>query len=66
MPAVFEYHHTVLESEIDGQGHVNNLEYLKWMQDAAVAHSTAQGWPTARYKEEGAGFVARSHNIEYL
>lgn len=66
MPAVFEYCLTVPTEAIDGQGHVNNLEYVRWMQDAAVAHSNAQGWPAARYRELGAGWVARSHWIEYL
>jgi acyl-CoA thioester hydrolase len=51
---------------IDGQGHASNLEYLRWMQDAAVAHSAAQGWPPERYLEIGAGWVVRSHWIEYL
>ena len=66
MPATFEYHLTVTEGEIDGQGHVNNLEYLKWMQDAAVAHSAEQGWTTQRYRNLGSGWVARTHRIEYL
>lgn len=42
MPVIFEYLHTVRDDEIDPQGHVNNLEYLKWMQTAALAHSAAQ------------------------
>jgi acyl-CoA thioester hydrolase len=33
---------------------------------AAVAHSTIRGWPPARYRELGAGWVVRSHWIEYL
>ena len=66
MPAVYEFHLTVTEDEIDGQGHVNNLEYLKWMQDAAVAHSAEQGWTTQRYRNLGSGWVARTHRIEYL
>lgn len=66
LPAVFEYQHVVTESEIDPQGHVNNLEYLRWMQEAAIRHSAAQGWPTERYLEIGAGWVVRSHSIEYL
>lgn len=66
MPAIFEFRHTVQPSEIDGQGHVNNIEYLRWMQDAAVEHSAIQGWTTERYLEFGAVFVVRSHQIEYL
>ena len=46
MPAIYCHSHVVRDDEIDGLGHVNNLHYLKWMQDAAVAHSAAQGWPT--------------------
>ena len=66
MPAIYEYRYAVTTSDIDGQGHVNNLCYLRWMQDAAVAHSRAQGWSNERYRETGAGWVARSHFIEYL
>ncbi len=66
MPAIFEFPHTVQSHEIDGQGHVNNVEYLRWLQDAAVAHSAAQGWTTERYQAAGAVFVVRSHLIEYL
>lgn len=66
MPAIYEYPLTVTDEMIDGQGHVNNLEYVRWMQDAAVAHSNAQGWSSQRYRESGAGWVARSHKIEYL
>ena len=66
MPAIFHYPHSVRDDEIDEQGHVNNLEYLKWMQSAAIAHSAVQGWTIERYRELGAGWVARTHFIEYL
>ena len=66
MPAVFEFPHTLQPHEIDDLGHVNNIEYLRWLQDAAVEHSAAQGWTTERYRAAGAVFVARSHQIEYL
>ena len=51
---------------IDGQGHVNNLAYVGWMQDVAIEHSAAVGWPMARYRDIGAGWVVRSHFVEYL
>jgi acyl-CoA thioester hydrolase len=66
VPAIYEYTLTVGKDAIDGQGHVNNLEHLRWMQEAAVAHSAAQGWPSSRYHQIGAGWVVRSHTIEYL
>ncbi len=65
MPDVFEYRHTVRDDEIDGLGHANNVAYVEWMQTAAVAHSTAQGWPGERYRRMGCGWVVRSHKIEY-
>jgi len=66
MPAIYEHRHLVTADEIDGLGHVNNLRYLKWTQDAALAHSAAQGWPPEAYIELGAGFVVRAHRVEYL
>lgn len=65
MPAVYDHHLTVAAGEIDPQGHANNVAYVQWMQDAAVAHSTAQGWPGLRVREAGYSWVARSHWIEY-
>jgi len=66
MPAIYTLRHTIVEAEIDQQGHVNNVEYVKWMQQAAVEHSTAQGWPPQRYERIGSVWVVRSHTIEYL
>lgn len=51
---------------MDVNRHVNNLAYLRWMQDVAIAHSTAQGWPMARYLAQRQSWVVRSHFIEYL
>jgi acyl-CoA thioester hydrolase len=65
MPAIFEYHHTVRDDEIDAQGHANNVCYVEWMQRAALAHSSAQGWPGEAYLQLGMGWVVRSHAIEY-
>ena len=63
---VFEYPHTVGADEIDEQGRANNVVYVAWMQDAALAHSAALGWTPERYQRLGVGWVARSHRIEYL
>lgn len=66
MPAIYEHSWLVTPAEIDGLGHVNNVEYVRWMQAAAVAHSAAQGWNHQAYLQLGAGWVVRSHHIEYL
>lgn len=65
MPAIYQHSLIVTSSDLDRQGHVNNIVYVRWMQDAAVAHSTAQGWPMSKYSEVGYAWVVRSHFIEY-
>lgn len=52
--------------ETDAQGHANNVLYVQWMQDAAVAHSSSVGLTPERYREMGQAFVVRRHAIEYL
>jgi acyl-CoA thioester hydrolase len=66
MTPVFEFHYTVKDDDIDELGHANNLSYLRWALAAAVAHSDVQGWPAEAYRTLGAGWVVRSHQIEYL
>jgi acyl-CoA thioester hydrolase len=66
MPAIFEHSLTVRPEEIDRLGHVNNLAYMAWLIDAAVAHSAAQGWTGDRYEQLGAVWVVRSHEITYV
>ena len=56
----------VAEASIDVLGHVNNKEYLRWMESVAIEHSAACGWPQDRYLAEGHVWVAREHWIEYL
>ena len=63
---VYEYHVTVLSSDIDENRHANNLCYLRWMNEAAIAHSKANGWTAQRYVELGRNWFARRHTIEYL
>ena len=65
MPAIYEHAHEVLVEETDGQGHVNNVVFLQWMNDAAVAHAAVQGWSAEACREAGVAWVARSHYIEY-
>lgn len=62
---VYRYEFTVPEDTVDENGHVNNVSYVQWMQDAAMSHSGAVGC-TARTMEDGATWVVRSHRIEYV
>lgn len=66
MPRIFHKPIVVGPESIDGVGHVNNREYLRWMEDIAVEHSAAQGWPMERYFQDGHAWVAATHFLEYL
>lgn len=58
----FELTLTIEPRDIDIQGHVNNVVYLRYAQDAAVAH-----WRTAPPEiRDMVGWVARRHEIDYL
>lgn len=65
MPAIYEHSLVVAASDIDGLGHASNIAYVAWMQAAAVAHSSVQGWTGEMHQQLGAGWVVRSHQIRY-
>ena len=62
---VYFYEFTIPETAVDQNGHVNNVMYVQWMQDAAVRHYEAMGGtqPTQAIR---ATWVVRSHMVEYL
>lgn len=66
MPRIFHKPVVVTAASIDAVGHVNNREYLRWMEEIAVEHSAAQGWPMERYFADRTAWVASTHFIEYL
>jgi acyl-CoA thioester hydrolase len=57
---------TVEAADVDALGHVNNIVYVRWLQDVATAHATAVGCTHAELLRIGAVFVVRKHEIEYL
>jgi len=65
MGAIGRMQLVVPETAIDVNGHVNNVQYVHWMQEAAMAHSAELGWPWERYAEIGRTWIIRSHTIEY-
>ena len=58
----FELVISVAAPDIDELGHVNNVVYLRWVQDVAVAHWRAVA--TAAQQAEVAWVVVR-HEIDY-
>lgn len=63
----FVSHVRVRFQECDPLGHVNNTVYLGYLEQAAIDHAAAAGWPASRLRAEtGAVFVARRHEIDFL
>jgi len=62
---VYSYEFIIPGSAVDENGHVNNVMYVQWMQDAAVRHYEAMGG-TQPTQAIGATWVVRSHLVEYL
>jgi len=52
--------------ECDAYGHVNQANYLRYMQEAAFDASAAAGYDLARYKAMGCHWLIRETDIEYL
>lgn len=59
---IFELPRDILPGDIDDLGHVNNVVYLRWVQDIAIAH-----WSSAATTEQQAevAWVAIRHEIDY-
>ena len=64
--AAFERHFDVDAGDIDELGHSSNIAYVRWIQEAAVAHSAKVGLDMAAYRRIGAVFVVVRHEIDYL
>jgi len=63
---MFRHRVTVGDGDLDELGHANNIQYVRWLQDAAIAHSAHVGLTFERYVALGGVFVVRRHEIDYL
>jgi acyl-CoA thioester hydrolase len=59
---VFELRLSVAPADIDLMGHVNNVVYLRWVQDLAVAHWESAAPPGDR---KNLLWVVTRHEIDY-
>jgi acyl-CoA thioester hydrolase len=59
----FEHSFIVKPEDIDRQGHVNNVRYVQWIQDVAVAHWHNQATPA---QLEAVTWVVLRHEVDYL
>jgi acyl-CoA thioester hydrolase len=62
-PATFEQRLRVEPADLDDQAHVNNVVYVRWVQDVATAH-----WHALASEETRAelAWVALRHEIDYV
>ena len=65
MNPICQFDIPVTADVVDRNGHVNNVAYIQWLQDAAVRHARESGCVAAT-EAAGATWVVRSHYIEYL
>lgn len=62
-PAAYELRRRVEPADLDELAHVNNVVYLQWVQEIAIAHWNAIAPDEDR---ETLAWVARRHEIDYL
>lgn len=62
----FSHRFSVPASDIDDLGHASNVSWVRWVQDAATAHSRSVGLGLDEYRALGVLWVVRRHDIEYL
>jgi acyl-CoA thioester hydrolase len=55
----------VSPSDIDENGHVNNLRYMEWFVNIAVEHSDSLGVGHVTLQEIGRTWIAKEHHISY-
>jgi len=65
MSPIYQFDVPVTADVVDRNGHVNNVAYIEWLQDAAIRHARERGCLAAT-DAAGATWVVRSHYIEYL
>ena len=66
LPNVHELTVTVPAEAIDVMGHVNNTEYLRFMEQIAWHHTTELGLGWDLYQKLNRGMVARHTEVDYL
>jgi acyl-CoA thioester hydrolase len=62
----FAYAFEVDPADIDELGHANNVVWIRWVNEAAIAHSRAVGLGPDAYFSMRVLWVVRRHDIEYL
>jgi acyl-CoA thioester hydrolase len=65
-PHAFAHSFNVEPADIDELGHANNVVWVRWVNEAAIAHSRSVGLGPDAYFALRVLWVVRRHDIEYL
>ena len=66
LPEPFVLTLQVAPEAIDAYRHVNNSEYLRWVEQISWAHSEALGLSLERYRALDRAMVVHRHELDYL
>lgn len=66
LPNPFVIDIQVTQAAIDAYQHVNNSEYLRWVEQISWAHSEALGLSLERYRVLDRAMVVHRHELDYL
>ncbi len=66
LPEPFTIDIEVQAADIDSYRHVNNAVYVRWLDQAAWAHSTHLGLPVARYQALRRGMAVWRSQLHYI
>jgi acyl-CoA thioester hydrolase len=66
LPSPYVHRVTASAADVDAYGHVNNSVYLRWLDEAAWAHSTALGVPPEHCVRTRRGMVVWRSQLHYL
>ncbi len=66
MPRVYTATFQVRHYECDAHGHLNNANYVRYMEEAAFEATADAGYPQERYLALGCLWLARETEIEFL
>ncbi len=61
-PEVYEKHLVVRKEHLDRQEHVNNVQYVQWVQDVAEEHWEARA---SKQQRSSVNWVVVRHEIKY-
>jgi acyl-CoA thioester hydrolase len=65
-PHAYSHAFNVEQADIDVLGHANNVVWVRWVNEAAIAHSRSVGLGPDMYFALRVLWVVRRHDIEYL